>query len=52
MSVATTQGISLTGLEGEIVQIEVDVSKGLPGYQLLDFLMRHLTKREIAFARQ
>ena len=35
MSVATTQGISLTGLEGEIVQIEVDVSKGLPGYQLL-----------------
>jgi len=35
MSVATTQGVSLTGLEGEIVQIEVDVSKGLPGYQLL-----------------
>jgi magnesium chelatase family protein len=35
MSVATTQGISLTGLDGEIVQIEVDVSKGLPGYQLL-----------------
>jgi magnesium chelatase family protein len=35
MSVAITQGISLTGLEGEIVQIEVDVSKGLPGYQLL-----------------
>jgi magnesium chelatase family protein len=35
MSVATTRGISLTGLEGEIVQIEVDVSKGLPGYQLL-----------------
>ncbi len=35
MSVATTLGISLSGLEGEIVQIEVDVSKGLPGYQLL-----------------
>ena len=35
MSVATTQGVSLTGLEGEIVQIEVDVTKGLPGYQLL-----------------
>jgi len=35
MSVAITRGISLTGLEGEVVDIEVDVSQGLPGYQLL-----------------
>ena len=35
MSVAITRGISLTGLEGEVVEIEVDVSQGLPGYQLL-----------------
>lgn len=35
MSVATTRGISLTGLEGEVINIEVDVSNGLPGYQLL-----------------
>lgn len=35
MSVATTRGISLNGLEGEVINIEVDVSHGLPGYQLL-----------------
>ena len=35
MSVAITRGISLTGLEGEVINIEVDVSHGLPGYQLL-----------------
>ena len=35
MSVAITRGISLTGLEGEVVDIEVDVSQALPGYQLL-----------------
>jgi len=35
MSVATTRGISLNGLEGEIINIEVDVSHGLPSYQLL-----------------
>lgn len=35
MSVAKTRGISLSGLEGHIIDIEVDVSQGLPGYQLL-----------------
>ena len=35
MSVATTHGIALSGLEGHIIDIEVDVSQGLPGYQLL-----------------
>ena len=35
MSVATTRGIALSGLEGHIIDIEVDVSQGLPGYQLL-----------------
>ena len=35
MSVATTRGISLTGLEGEVINIEVDVSNGLPTYSLL-----------------
>lgn len=35
MTVATTRGISLSGLEGHIIDIEVDVSQGLPGYQLL-----------------
>ena len=35
MSVAVTRAVSLLGLEGEIVEIEVDVSQGLPSYQLL-----------------
>lgn len=35
MSFAATRGISLNGLEGEVVEIEVDVAQGLPGYQLL-----------------
>ena len=35
MSVAKTRGISLSGLEGHIIDIEVDVSQGLPGYLLL-----------------
>lgn len=32
---ALTQGISLVGLRGELVTIEVDVAHGLPGYSLL-----------------
>ena len=35
MSVALTKAVTLLGLEGEIVEIEVDVSQGLPSYQLL-----------------
>ena len=35
MSLALTQGISLVGLRGELVTIEVDVAHGLPGYSLL-----------------
>lgn len=35
MSVAVTQAVTLIGIDGEIVDIEVDVGKGLPGYQLL-----------------
>ncbi|MFM8842741.1 MAG: YifB family Mg chelatase-like AAA ATPase [Actinomycetota bacterium] len=35
MSVAVVRGITLNGLEGEVIDIEVDVSHGLPGYQLL-----------------
>ena len=35
MSLAITQGISLAGLRGELVTIEVDVAHGLPGYSLL-----------------
>lgn len=35
MSFAMTQGVALQGLDGELVSIEADVSKGLPSYQLL-----------------
>lgn len=35
MSVAVTKAVSLLGIEGEIVEIEADVAKGLPSYQLL-----------------
>lgn len=35
MSIAVTQGISLIGLQGQIVTIEVDVAQGLPNYSLL-----------------
>ena len=35
MTLALTRSISLTGLRGEIVSIEVDVSHGLPSYTLL-----------------
>lgn len=35
MSVAVTQAVTLIGIDGEIVDIEVDVGKGLPSYQLL-----------------
>ena len=35
MTLALTRSISLTGLRGEIVSIEVDVSNGLPSYTLL-----------------
>ncbi|MEY2663569.1 MAG: hypothetical protein RIR35_377, partial [Actinomycetota bacterium] len=35
MSVAVTKSVSLQGIDGEIVEIEADVAKGLPGYLLL-----------------
>lgn len=35
MSLARTLGISLAGLRGEVIDIEVDVSNGLPTYSLL-----------------
>ena len=35
MSLALTRSIALQGLHGEIVEIEVDVSHGLPAYTLL-----------------
>lgn len=35
MKVATTKAVTLLGIEGEMVEIEADVAKGLPGYQLL-----------------
>ncbi|MEY3400177.1 MAG: Subunit ChlI of Mg-chelatase [Actinomycetota bacterium] len=35
MSFAMTQGVALLGIDGELVSIEADVSKGLPSYQLL-----------------
>ncbi|NBV11769.1 MAG: ATP-binding protein [Actinobacteria bacterium] len=35
MSFAMTQGVTLLGIDGELVSIEADVSKGLPSYQLL-----------------
>ena len=35
MSVATTNAVTLLGLDGEIIDIEVDIANGLPSYQLL-----------------
>ncbi len=35
MTLARVKGISLVGLKGEIVDIEVDISDGLPSYSLL-----------------
>lgn len=35
MSLARTLGISLVGLNGEAIDIEVDISNGLPAYSLL-----------------
>jgi magnesium chelatase family protein len=35
MSVAITKAVTLVGIDGEIVNIEVDIAKGVPGYQLL-----------------
>ena len=35
MSVFKLQTISLTGLQGELVEVEVDISDGLPGFTLL-----------------
>ncbi|MEJ0014680.1 MAG: YifB family Mg chelatase-like AAA ATPase [Actinomycetota bacterium] len=35
MSLARVKSIALVGLRGEIVDIEVDISDGLPGYSLL-----------------
>lgn len=35
MSLATTKAIALSGLNGEVVTLEVDIADGLPGYTLL-----------------
>ena len=35
MSLAKTKAIALTGIKGEVVTVEVDISDGLPGYSLL-----------------
>ena len=35
MSLARTLAINLIGLKGEVIDIEVDVSNGLPSYSLL-----------------
>jgi magnesium chelatase family protein len=35
MSLATTKAIALSGLNGELVTVEVDIADGLPGYSLL-----------------
>ncbi|MEN9517335.1 MAG: hypothetical protein RLZZ159_1201, partial [Actinomycetota bacterium] len=35
MSVAVTKSVALLGIDGEMVEIEADVSKGLPSYLLL-----------------
>ena len=35
MTLARVKSIALLGLRGEIVDIEVDISDGLPGYSLL-----------------
>lgn len=35
MSLATTKAIALSGLNGEVVTVEVDIADGLPGYTLL-----------------
>ena len=35
MTIATTNAIALSGINGEVVTVEVDISDGLPGYSLL-----------------
>ena len=35
MSLALTSTVSLTGLIGNLIDVEVDISDGLPGYILL-----------------
>ena len=35
MSLATTKAIALSGINGELVTVEVDIADGLPGYTLL-----------------
>ncbi|MFM8205872.1 MAG: magnesium chelatase domain-containing protein, partial [Actinomycetales bacterium] len=35
MTLARTQAIALAGLDGSLIDIEVDVSNGLPTYSLL-----------------
>ena len=35
MSLATTKAIALSGLNGEVITVEVDIADGLPGYTLL-----------------
>lgn len=35
MSISTTKAIALSGLNGEVVTVEVDIADGIPGYTLL-----------------
>ena len=35
MSLATTKAIALSGLNGDVITVEVDIADGLPGYTLL-----------------
>jgi magnesium chelatase family protein len=35
MSIATTKAIALSGIKGELITVEVDISDGLPGFSLL-----------------
>ncbi|MEY4101494.1 MAG: hypothetical protein RLZZ567_738, partial [Actinomycetota bacterium] len=35
MSLATTKAIALSGLNGEVITVEVDIADGLPGFTLL-----------------
>ena len=35
MSLASTNAVALSGLNGEVVTVEVDIADGLPGFTLL-----------------
>ena len=35
MSLSTTKAIALSGLNGEVITVEVDIADGLPGFTLL-----------------